>query len=231
LASINAKGLTLREVNRAIKAGLTGDGEVVVTNTESRHNLAVGLNQPGKVVLDGNVGYYCGGMLQLADIEVNGNAGWSVGSDMQSGSIIVHGNASAAAGAAIRGGTLVVHGNTGPRTGISQKGGIIIIGGTVDYMSGFVSQKGIFVVCGDTGEAYADSIYETRMFVKGTAADLGNGAIFAEITPEDATELSDLLTRYQVAGVPDASEFKKIVSDKRLYNFDKADFKIWRTAL
>ena len=53
MASKNAKGLTLREVNRAIKAGLTGDGEVVVTNTESRHNLAVGLNQPGKVVLDG----------------------------------------------------------------------------------------------------------------------------------------------------------------------------------
>jgi hypothetical protein len=51
------------------------------------------------------------------------------------------------------------------------------------------------------------------------------------MSPEDATELSDLLTRYQVAGVPAASEFKKIVSDKRLYNFDKADFKLWRTAL
>ena len=59
----------------------------------------------------------------------------------------------------------------------------------------------------------------------------GNGAIIEAMSPEDATELSDLLTRYQVAGVPDASEFKKIVSDKRLYNFDKADFKIWRTAL
>ena len=102
MASIDAKGLTLREVNTAIKAGLTADGEVLVTHTESRHNLAVGLNQPGKVVLEGNVGYYCGGMLQLADIEVTGNAGWSVASDMQSGSVIVHGNASAAAGAAIR---------------------------------------------------------------------------------------------------------------------------------
>ncbi len=231
MASVNAKGLSLREVNRAIKDGLTADGEVLVTNTESRHNLAVGLNQPGKVVLEGNVGYYCGGMLQLADIEVTGNAGWSVASDMQSGSVVVHGNASAATGAAIRGGTLVVHGNTGPRTGISQKGGVILIGGTVDYMSGFVSQKGLFIVCGDTGEAYADSIYETRMFVRGKADDLGNGATFEDKSPEDLTELSELLTRYQVAGVPDASEFKKIVSDKRLYNFDKADFKIWRTAL
>lgn len=231
MASINAKGLSLREVNTAIKAGLSADGEVLVTNTESRHNLAVGLNQPGKVVIDGNVGYYCGGMLQLADIEVTGNAGWSVASDMQSGSVVVRGSASAAAGAAIRGGTLVVHGSTGPRTGISQKGGVILIGGAVDYMSGFVSQKGIFIVCGGTGEAFADSIYESRMFVRGNITDLGNGAQAEDMAGEEAAELSELLTRYRVAGVPDASEFKKIVSDKRLYNFDKADFKIWRTAL
>ena len=231
MASVNAKGLSLREVNIAIKAGLTVDGEVIVTNTESRHNLAVGLNQTGKVVLEGNVGYYCGGMLQLADVEITGNAGWSVASDMQSGSVIVRGNASAAAGAAIRGGTLVVHGNTGPRTGISQKGGIILIGGSVDYMSGFVNQKGEMVVCGGTGEAFADSIYEGRMFVRGQIGDFGNGAKIEDMDEGDATELGELLSRYQVAGVPETSEFRKIISDKRLYNFDKRDFKIWRTAL
>ena len=231
MASIDARGLSLREVNRAIRDGLTADGEVLVTNTESRHNLAVGLNQPGKVVLDGNVGYYCGGMLQLADIEVTGNAGWSVASDMQSGSVVVRGHASAAAGAAIRGGTLVVHGDTGPRTAISQKGGIILIGGSVDYMSGFVNQKGIFIVCGNAGEAFADSIYESRLFVGGAVDDLGNGATIKPMADEDISEIADLLARYPIDGVPDASAFKKVVSDKRLYNFDKKDFKIWRTAL
>ncbi len=231
MASVDARGLSLREVNSAIRAGLTADGEVLVINSESRHNLAVGLNQPGRVTIDGNVGYYCGGMLKLADIEVTGNAGWSVASDMQSGSVVVRGNASAAAGAAIRGGTLVVHGNTGPRTGISQKGGTIVIGGSVDYMSGFVNQRGVMIVCGDTGEAFADSIYEGRMFVRGQVADFGNGAKFDDLDERDAAELTELLDRYEVAGVPEAAEFRKIVSDKRLYNFNKRDFRLWRTAL
>ena len=231
MASVDAKGLSLREVNSAIRAGLEEDGEVLVTNSNSRHNLAVGLTRPGKVLIEGNVGYFCGGMLQLADIEITGNAGWSVASDMQSGSVVVHGNASAAAGAAIRGGTLVVHGNTGPRTGISQKGGAIVIGGSVDYMSGFVSQKGLMIVCGDAGEAFADSIYEGRMFVRGQVADFGNGATVEELSDDDAGEVSGLLGRYEVAGGPDPSEFRKIVSDRRLFNFDKRDFRIWRTAL
>ncbi len=231
MASVDARGLSLREVNGAIRAGLAADGEVLVTNSESRHNLAVGLTQPGRVVIDGNVGYYCGGMLKHADIEVTGNAGWSVASDMQSGSVVVRGNASAAAGAAIRGGTLVVHGSTGPRTGISQKGGTIVIGGSVDYMSGFVSQKGVMIVCGDAGEAFADSIYEGRMFVRGRVADFGNGAKVEDLAEGEAAELAELLDRYQVAGVPQPSEFRRIVSDRRLFNFDKRDFRIWRTAL
>ena len=228
MASVDARGLSLREVNGAIRAGLSEDGEVVVVNPESRHNLAVGLSQPGRVLIDGNVGYYCGGMLREADIEVTGNAGWSVASDMQSGSVVVRGNASAAAGAAMRGGTLVVHGSTGPRTGISQKGGTIVIGGSVDYMSGFVSQKGLMVVCGDTGEAFADSIYEGRMFAGGDVADLGNGSVFEDPSDADRAEVADLLARGGVEGA--GSGFRKIVSDRRLFNFDKRDFRIWRTA-
>lgn len=231
MASVDARGLSLREVNSAIREGLTSDGEVLVTNPDSRHNLAVGLSQPGRVTIDGNVGYYCGGMLQLAEIEVTGNAGWSVASDMQSGSVVVRGNASAAAGAAMRGGSLIVHGSTGPRTGISQKGGVIVIGGSVDYMSGFVNQRGVMVVCGDTGEAFADSIYEGRMFVRGQIADFGGGAKYDDLSEHDAAELSGLLERWAVAGTPPAEEFRKIVSDKRLYNFDKRDFRLWRTAL
>ncbi|MBM3944406.1 MAG: glutamate synthase [SAR202 cluster bacterium] len=231
MVQIDCTGKTTTEINKAIAAGLAKDGNVVVKNPASRHNLGVGINHPGKVVFEGNVGYYCAGMLKDADVEIKGNCGWSVGEDMMSGSIVVHGNASAAAGAAIRGGLLVVHGNAGPRTGISMKGGTIIIGGNVDYMSGFIMQKGTFIICGNTGEALADSMYEGRVFVRGTIAEHGNDAVETEMTKEDKAMLKDLLTKYKVAGIPKPESFKKIVSGKKLYNFSMKDYELWRVAL
>ena len=231
MASIDCNGLSIKEINQAIKEGLHKDGEVNVANPNSRHNLGVGLDQPGKVVFQGSVGYYCGGMLKQCTIEINGNAGWSVASDMQSGTVVVHGNSSAAAGAAMRGGTLIVHGSSGPRTGISQKAGTIVIGKNVDYMSGFVMQRGLMVVCGDTGDAFADSIYEGTLFVLGSADDLGNDAVITDSSDDDKLKVSDLLSKYTIAGIPENPEFKKIVSGKKLYNFDKSDFKLWRVAL
>ncbi|MDA1188761.1 MAG: hypothetical protein O2854_03680 [Chloroflexi bacterium] len=231
MVQIDCKDKHITEINKAIKAGLTSDGEVVVVNPGSRHNLGVGINQPGKLTFEGNVGYFCGGMLKQADIVVHGNCGWSVGSDMMSGSIVVHGNASAAAGAAIRGGLLVVHGNAGPRTGISMKGGTIVIGGNVDYMSGFIMQKGVFIICGNTGEALGDSMYQGRIFVRGKIAEQGNDAVEKAMDEADKTLLTELLTKYQVAGIPKPEEFKKIVSGEQLYNFSIKDFELWRVAL
>jgi len=228
---IDCTGRTTSEVNKAIYAGLERGQSVMVRNPASRHNLGVGINHPGKVVFDGNVGYFCAGMLKHADVEVRGNCGWSVGEDMMSGSIVVRGNASAAAGAAIRGGILVVHGNAGPRTGISMKGGAIIIGGNVDYMSGFIMQKGVFIICGNTGEALADSMYEGKVYVRGKVAEFGNDAVTAELTAEDKALLRDLLTKYKVAGIPKPTEFTKIVSGKKLYNFNMKDYELWRVAL
>tara|TARA_A100001037_G_scaffold306872_1_gene358219 strand:- start:142158 stop:142853 length:696 start_codon:yes stop_codon:yes gene_type:complete len=231
LASIDCNGLSIKEINQAIRQGLDKDGESIVENPNSRHNLGVGLDQPGRVVFQGSVGYYCGGMLKQCNIEINGNAGWSVASDMQSGTVIVHGNSSAAAGAAMRGGTLIVHGNSGPRTGISQKAGTIVIGKNVDYMSGFVMQRGLMVVCGDTGAAFADSIYEGKLFVLGSTDDLGNDAVITDSTEDDKLTIDDLLSKYKIKGIPQTPNFKKIVSGKKLYNFDKSDFKLWRVAL
>ncbi len=231
MAPVDCNELSTREINLAIKEGLTNDGEVIVQNTNSRHNLGVGLDQPGRVVFEGSVGYYCGGMLKQCNIEIHGNAGWSVASDMQSGTVVVHGNSSAAAGAAMRGGSLIVHGNSGPRTGISQKGGTIVIGKNVDYMSGFVMQRGIMVVCGNTGQAFADSVYEGNLYVLGTANDLGNDAIITEINQVDQQKIDELLSKFKIKNIPDDAIFKKIVSGKKLYNFDKKDFKLWRVAL
>ena len=231
MAEVDCTGKTVTEINKAIREGLDNDGSITVRSPASRHNLGVGINQPGTVIFDGNVGYFCAGMLKLAQVEIRGNAGWSVGSDMMSGSIVVRGNASAAAGAAIRGGSLVVHGSAGPRTGISQKGGTIVVGGDIGYMSAFIMQKGVIVVCGNTGEALADSIYEGKVFVRGHIDDTGNGATREDFSTEDTVVLGDLLSRAQIEGSPTPDQFVKIVTDKRLYNFDVEDFELWRVAL
>jgi glutamate synthase domain-containing protein 3 len=231
VVEVDCDGLTTRQINCAIRAALDRDETVLVRNPRSRHNLGVGLCRPGRVIFDGNVGYYCAGMLMHADVEIRGNCGWSVGECMMSGRIVVHGNASAAAGAAIRGGTLVVHGNAGPRTGISQKGGTIVVGGNVGYMSGFIMQKGLLVVCGGAGEALGDSLYEGRIYVGGRIAELGNDAVPSEPTEDDLALLADLLHRHGLPGAPDPRRFTAVRSSRRLYNFDKADFELWRVAM
>ena len=231
MVEIDCSDLTTTQINSAIRQSLPEDGLVTLRNPGSRHNLAVGLNHPGGVLFDGNAGYYCAGMLKFADVEVRGNCGWSVGEGMMSGSIVVRGNSSAAAGAAIRGGTLVVHGNTGPRVGISQKGGTIVVGGSVGYMSGFMMQKGVLVICGDAGEALGDSIYEGRIYVGGNVEGFGNDAVVEEMTEDDVALLDGLFGQHELEDRPAAEEFTKVVSGRQLYNFDKQEFELWRSAL
>ncbi len=231
MVEIDCAGLTTTEINRGIRRSLGPEASVKLLNPDSRHNLAVAVNDAGRIVFDGSAGYYCAGMLKYADVEVNGSVGWSVGEGMMSGSIVVRGGASAAAGAAIRGGTLVVHGGAGPRTGISQKGGTIVIGGDVGYMSGFMMQKGVLVICGDTGEALGDSLYEGKIYVGGRIEQLGNDAVAKEPDDEDVAMLKGLFDCYGLNGVPKPEAFTKIESGKRLYNFDKQDIGLWKAAL
>jgi methylamine---glutamate N-methyltransferase subunit B len=82
-----------------------------------------------------------------------------------------------------------------------------------------MAQKGRLVVCGDAGDALGDSIYEARLYVRGSVAGLGADCIEKEMRDEHVEELSGLLER---AGVEDcqASDFRRYGSARRLYNFD-----------
>jgi glutamate synthase domain-containing protein 3 len=53
-------------------------------------------------------------------------------------------------------------------------------------MAGFMGQKGTMIVCGDAGEAFGDSMYETVCYVGGNIADLGTDAEEALASDEDA---------------------------------------------
>src|SRR5262249_27220519 len=112
--------------------------------------------------------------------------------------------------------------------GVSMKGGTLLVGGSCGYMAGFMMQKGRIVVCGDAGDAVADSMYEGVVFVGGKIASLGNDAVVDELTVEDRAALSDLLATYNV---PAPAAFQKVVSGRKLWNFDKKDLEVWKAAL
>jgi methylamine---glutamate N-methyltransferase subunit B len=218
---VDCAGKSTREVNQLIKAA---EGEVVVRNPAARHNLGVAILKPLRVVFEGSVGWYCASMLDGGDVEIRGNCGWSLGENMMSGSIAVRGHAGSSTGATIRGGRVAVEGNSGARTGISMKGGTVTVAGSVGYMSGFMMQRGTLVVGGDAADGIGDSMYEGTIFVGGTIASLGSDAVEAELTDEDRAFLADV-------GIEPKEEWKKLVAGKKLWNFSKKEFEVWKVAL
>ncbi len=207
----------LRELNAALHApGAAGRWRI--TNPRGAHAVAVGIDAPLEVDIEGHVGYYCAGMNKRATVRVHGNAGVGLAENVMSGTVVVEGNASQSAGATGRGGLVVVNGDASARCGISMKGVDIVVRGSVGHMSAFMAQKGRLVVCGDAGDALGDSIYEARLYVRGEVAGLGADCIEKELREEHVAELSELLER---AGTGlDASEFRRFGSARRLYNFD-----------
>jgi glutamate synthase domain-containing protein 3 len=212
-----------RELNARLHA-LTGAAQPSpahwrVVNPSGAHALAVGLDAPVTVEIEGHVGYYCAGMNKHATVRVHGNAGVGVAENIMSGTVVVEGNASQSAGATGRGGLLVVHGDASARCGISMKGVDIVVRGSVGHMSAFMAQRGCLVVCGDAGDALGDSIYEAHLYVRGGVKGLGADCVEKEMRDEHVAELGALLGR---AGVTDAApaDFRRYGSARRLYTFD-----------
>jgi glutamate synthase domain-containing protein 3 len=227
--SIDCQGKTTREINRLIKQAIAASAsEIRVLEPDARHNLAVALLHPVRIVFEGSVGYYCAGMMDGGHVEIRGSAGWGTAESMMNGTVVVDGNAGSGAAASIRGGTVVVRGDAAARAGVSMKGGTLLIGGTCGYMAGFMMQKGRIVVCGDAGDALADSMYEGVVFVGGKIEALGNDAVVEEPSAEDRAALHELLETYQIPGPP---RFQKVVSGRKLWNFDRKELDIWKMAL
>ncbi len=236
MGEVNCEGRTTREINVEIKQQIRqGAKHIVVRNPGARHNLGVAILEPVTVRLDGSVGYYCAGLVDGAKFEVAGSAGWGLAESMMNGHVVVRGSAGNGAAAAIRGETVVIHGDAAARLGISMKGGTVLVAGSCGYMAGFMAQKGTLVVCGDTGEAFADSMYETVCYVGGKIAGLGNDAVIEATTTNDAQTLDSLLAEHLDPAarkkLPAGREFKKVVAGRKLWNFDKRDWKTWQEAL
>ena len=189
-----------------------------IANPRGRHSVAVGVDVPVTIEIDGHVGYYCAGMNKQATVIVNGNAGVGVAENIMSGTVHVKGDASQSAGATGCGGMLIIDGNASARCGISMKGVDIVVKGSVGHMSAFMAQAGSLVVLGDAGESLGDSIYEARLYVRGKVQSLGADCIEKPMTDHHRAKLAAKLEAAGVTGA-DVGAFKRYGSARRLYHF------------
>jgi methylamine---glutamate N-methyltransferase subunit B len=226
MPSVDLAKTGLRALNAALHGQRPGDNETLweVINPKGAHAVAVGVNAPISIEIKGSVGYYCAGMNREARVTIHGSAGPGVAENIMSGEVIVKGDASQYAGATGKGGLLVIEGNASSRCGISMKGVDIVVRGDIGHMSAFMAQAGNLVVCGDAGDALGDSIYEARIFVRGSVKSLGADCVEKEMRAEHFTLLTNLLTRAGVTNVEPA-QFRRYGSARKLYNFniDHAD--------
>ena len=232
MAEIICNGRGPREINAQIRRAIeAGDTDILVQDPGARHNLGVAVLQPVYIRFAGSVGYYCAGLIDGPRIEIDESAGWGLAESMMGGEVVVRGSAGNGAAAAIRGGTVVIHGDAAARLGVSMKGGTVLVGGNCGYMAGFMGQKGTIIVCGDVGDAFADSMYETVCFVGGRIGGLGMDAVVQEPSTEEIAWLDSTLAQHLPSAPRRGQDFKKIVAGRRLWNFDKRDWKVWQEAL
>ena len=214
---------SVRELNQYLHQELPtesaagGIPHLAILNPNGQHNIAVGVTVPAQIDIQGNAGYFIGGMNKLADLVVHGHAGWSVAENIMSGSVRVKGSASECVAASGHGGLVVIEGDASSRCGISMKGCNIVVGGDVGHMSAFMAQAGSLVVCGDAGPNLGDSLYEAVIYVRGAIQGLGTDAQIEPLTAQDLEHLGSLLKQAGFDYSP--REFQRVASARTLYHW------------
>ena len=223
-AAFDAANMTARDINAKIRALMAeGIGSIRVDNPGAKHSVAVGILNRLRLTIAGSLGYFGCGLIDGPVVRITGRVGWSCAENMMSGAVVVDKNAGSTFGAAIRGGDLVCRGDVGARTGVCMKGGTILVGGRSGAFSGFMMQRGRMIILGDARANLGDTMYDGLIFVGGKIASLGVDATEAEITESDIRWLSAKLALYGMEFPNGAENMKKIVSAKRLWNYDSLE--------
>ena len=222
--SIDVDKLSCIEVNKKIKDLMNkGYGTIVLKNPGAKHSLGVGILNKLNLIIEGSLGYFGVGSIDGPVVRISGRVGWSCAENMMAGKVVIEKNAGSCFGAAIRGGDLICKGSVGARSGIDMKGGTIIVGGNAGAFTGFMMQRGRIVICGDVGPNLGDSLYDGTIFVGGKIKSLGADAVEAEMTDLDVDWLKRKLKVAEIDRKIDFSKMTKIVSGKKLWNYDNLE--------
>jgi methenyltetrahydromethanopterin cyclohydrolase len=142
----------------------------------------------GKLVVEGNVGFYLGEEMAGGSITVKGNAASWTGSMMAGGQIEVFGNTGDYLAAPYRGvqegmlnGSIIVHGNTGTHAGLWMRGGVISVDGNAGQFLGHRMQDGVILVKGNCGPRVGAAMKGGRIIVQGEVAEILPSFTYTEI--------------------------------------------------
>ena len=222
--TIDVKKLDCVAVNKKIKALIKkGYGTIVLKNPGAKHSLGVGILNKLNLIIEGSLGYFGVGSIDGPVVRISGRVGWSCAENMMAGKVVIEKNAGSCFGAAVRGGDLICKGSVGARSGIDMKGGTIIIGGNAGAFTGFMMQRGRIIILGDVGPNLGDSLYDGTIFVGGKIKSLGADAVEAEMTELDVAWLKRKLKVAEIDKKIDYSKMTKIVSGKKLWNYDNLE--------
>lgn len=220
----DAVNMSNKEVNLKLRDLMReGYGTITVRNPGAKHSMGVGILNRLNLTFDGSLGYFGCGLIDGPNIRINGRVGWSCGENMMAGTVVIEKNAGSTFGAAIRGGDLVCKGDVGSRTGIDMKGGTIIVGGKTGMNSGFMMQRGRMVILGDAGPNLGDSMYDGTIYIAGKYESLGVDAVEGEMTDIDIQWLKKKLSIYGLEAPNGVENITKIVSGKKLWNYDNLE--------
>jgi glutamate synthase domain-containing protein 3 len=222
--SIDVEKLNCVAVNKKIKELMKkGYGTIVLKNPGAKHSLGVGILNKLNLIIEGSLGYFGVGSIDGPIVRISGRVGWSCAENMLAGKVVIEKNSGSCFGAAIRGGDLICKGSVGARTGIDMKGGTIIIGGDAGAFTGFMMQRGRMIILGDVGPNLGDSMYDGTIFVGGKIKSLGADAVEGDVTDLDQIWLKRKLKVAEISKKVDFSKMKKIVSGKKLWNYDNLE--------
>ena len=222
--SIDVDKLSCIDVNKKIKDLMKkGYGTIVLKNPGAKHSLGVGILNKLNLIIEGSLGYFGVGSIDGPVVRISGRVGWSCAENMMAGKVVIEKNAGSCFGAAVRGGDLICKGSVGARSGIDMKGGTIIIGGNAGAFTGFMMQRGRIIILGDVGPNLGDSLYDGTIFVGGKIKSLGADAVEAEMTDLDRFWLKRKLKVAEIDKKIDYSKMTKIVSGKKLWNYDNLE--------
>ena len=222
--SIDVEKLNAPEVNKKIKDLMKqGYGTIVLKNPGAKHSLGVGILNKLNLIIEGSLGYFGIGSIDGPVVRISGRVGWSCAENMMAGKVVIEKNAGSCFGAAIRGGDLICKGSVGARSGIDMKGGTIIVGGDAGAFTGFMMQRGRIVILGDVGPNLGDSLYDGTIFVGGKIDSLGADAVESEMTDLDVDWLKRKLKVAEIDRKINFSKMTKIVSGKKLWNYDNLE--------
>ncbi|MGQ9718455.1 MAG: formylmethanofuran dehydrogenase subunit C [Nitrososphaerales archaeon] len=144
----------------------------------------------GKILVNGNAGFYVGDGMKGGEIHVKGNVDSWLGFEMKGGTIEVDGDARDFVGAGYRGskngmsgGTITIKGRAGSEAGCFMRDGTIRVNGDIGLHAGVHMQGGTILVFGDADGRMGSGMTGGKVIVAGKVPDILPSFLIDEVKP------------------------------------------------